>query len=279
MSATPKSQAKSAVAHKDPRGRRRPVGWHRAAPLELKYFAAHADLLKEPKPRSGRSGGYVYWCYKGRLYWKRYVIPRDPRTPTQRRSRAAFGAASHAWSENQPLSEAQRAAWRAAAAKITTKPRLWQCGWRTPQIHFVAINACKDRWGLPLVLEPPARRRKKAECRMQNAKSSAPGPLATAPRVSPQVPSPKRLTRPSSDWIRPATVLLPGQYLWQSASARRVARILESQKALSTGQLCGGQKDGGKNMIFLASFCLHVFALQVSEVHPASIPSPDRHPP
>jgi hypothetical protein len=70
-------------------------------------------------------------------------------TPKQRRSQAAFGAASKAWSENHPLSQEQRAAWYASAAKIESKPRLWQSGFLTAQLHFVGINSRKERWGLP----------------------------------------------------------------------------------------------------------------------------------
>jgi hypothetical protein len=51
----------SAVPHKDPRGRRQAVGWHRAAALDPKYLELHAQLISKGKPMSGRIGGYVYW--------------------------------------------------------------------------------------------------------------------------------------------------------------------------------------------------------------------------
>jgi len=127
----------SAVPPKDPRGRRRPVGWDRAAPLAPKDLGLHAKLLADGKPMSGRMRGFVYSFHHGRLHSHRYVVPRDPRTPAQRRSCAVFRKASKTWSENQPLTEAQRDAWYAAAAKVKCRPRLTPSGFRTAQQHFV----------------------------------------------------------------------------------------------------------------------------------------------
>ena len=61
MTAMPISRSMSAVPHKDPRGRRQAVGWHRAAALDPKYLELHAQLISKGKPMSGRIGGYVYW--------------------------------------------------------------------------------------------------------------------------------------------------------------------------------------------------------------------------
>ena len=163
MKDKPKSRSISAVLHKDPRGRRCPVGYDRAAPLNPKDRELHAKLVAEGKPMSGRMGAFVYSYYNGRLHWHRYVVPKDPRTPAQRRSRAAFGKASKAWSENQRLTQEQRDDWYAAAAKIKSKPRLGLSGSLTAQQHFVRSNALKQRWGLSLLLEPPAGERKNAE--------------------------------------------------------------------------------------------------------------------
>ena len=199
-----------AVRRKDPRGRRRPVGYDRAAPLQPIDLEAHKKLLDERKIMSGRSRGHVYWWHNGRLHWRRYVIPRDPRTVTQRRSRAAFGKASRAWSENQPLTQAQRDAWYAEAAKIKSRPRLWLSGFLTAQQYFVGSNSFKDRWGLPLLLEPPMGGRKNAEgsppsavllgrTRRQNRSFSA------------QVEQPKKLARPSWEPDRACAVPAPSQ--------------------------------------------------------------------
>ena len=51
--------------------------------------------------RGGRFGGYVYWWQNGRLHWRRYVVPKDPHTPAQQRSRTAFGT-------TPPLLEVER---------------------------------------------------------------------------------------------------------------------------------------------------------------------------
>ncbi len=76
------SRSLSAVPHKDPRGRRRPVGYDRAAPLEPIDLEAHKQLLGSHQFMSGRSRGYVYWWHKGKLHKRRYVIPKDPHTPS-----------------------------------------------------------------------------------------------------------------------------------------------------------------------------------------------------
>jgi hypothetical protein len=145
------------------------------------------QLLDAHKIMSGRCGSYVYSWWKGKLHRRRYVVPRDPRTPAQRRSRGAFGKAAKAWSENVPLTEAQRHAWYATAAKIKSSFRLGLSGFRTAQQHFVGSNALKQRWGLPLLLEPPTGRRQKAQARRQNTEFSA------------QVQQPQRLVRPT--WV------------------------------------------------------------------------------
>ena len=54
----------SAPLHRDPRGRRRPVGYDRAAPLDAKDLGLHAKLLAEGKPMSGRMRGFVYSWHK-----------------------------------------------------------------------------------------------------------------------------------------------------------------------------------------------------------------------
>ena len=112
---------------------------------------------------SGRCGGFVYYWAYGRQCWRIAVIPKDPHTAAQRRSQAAFGAASKAWSQNRPLTEAQRTAWHAAAAMVRSTPRLGLSGFRTAQQHFVGTNSRKPRWHLPLLLEPPPRKALEAE--------------------------------------------------------------------------------------------------------------------
>jgi hypothetical protein len=248
------SRGMSAVPHRDPRGRRRPVGWHRAATLEPKYRELHAWLISEGRPLSGRCGGYVYSWFNGRLHWRRYVLPTDPRTPAQQRSQAAFRAASVAWSQYQPLSHAQRDAWRASAAKIKSRPRLGAWGFLTAQQHFVGNNSLKDRWGLPLLLEPREKgmqtdegRIKKAELRTEarqarrvtrstsgSRRTCAVSPLSlrravekrsgkpAACRVPTQVANYQPLTRPSSERHLSTPRPLLVQRRWQTRSASRL---------------------------------------------------------
>ena len=60
------------------------------SPKELKL---HARLIAEASLKSGRSGAYVYYTDKGKQRYRRYVVPKDPRTPRQHLSRAIFAAA------------------------------------------------------------------------------------------------------------------------------------------------------------------------------------------
>ena len=261
MSARPLSRSMSPVPRKDPRGRRRPVGYDRAAPLKPIDLETHTQLLDAHKIMSGRCRGYVYWWQNGRLHWRRYVVPRDPSTPTQRRSRAAFGAASKAWSQNQPLTQEQRTAWRAEAATIRSRPRLWQSGSLFAQQYFVKRNSLKERWGLPMLLEPPGRVSQKADSKTQTTRFSAkasrtqqvartaqgirPAVAASSPRLSspgkscaarstalrvPAQESPgHRLTPPSSDSGRTATAPLPVQCRWHALSSHRRRSVASPQ--------------------------------------------------
>jgi hypothetical protein len=251
------SRSLSAVPHKDPRGRRRPVGYDRAAPLTPIDLEAHKQLLGAHQMMSGRGRGYVYWWWKGKLHKRRYVIPKDPHTPAQQCSRSAFGAASKAFSENNTLTQEQRDAWRAAAAKIKSHPRLGQSGTLTAQNLIVGSNSRKERWGLPLLLEPPGWEKKKLEAGMENTQSSAPVPqpqkvLRTAReprracarpapslpgaaksstgrravlRVPTQVPHYQSLTRPSSDRFPATSMPLPVHYRWLACSPSRGSGI------------------------------------------------------
>ena len=219
MSATPVTRYTLADLRKAaPRGGR-VVPRHPAPALEAWYRALHAQILGDKRPVSGRAGRYVYYWAYGRLCWRVYVVPKDPRTAVQRRSRAAFGAASKAWSQSRLLTQERRAAWRAAAAKTKSAPRLGQSGRLNAQQAFVKQNSLKERWDLPLLLEPPQGGMKKAECRMQ--KPESPAQPQQPPAVSPsrithhasrsplQAPLPQPLTRPSSDRLPTACLPLP----------------------------------------------------------------------
>ncbi len=230
MSATPVTRYTLANLRQAAPRRSRVVPRHPTPAREAWYRQLHQQIRGEKRPVSGRAGRYVYYWAYGRLCWRAYVVPKDPRTAVQRRSRAAFGAASKAWSESRLLTPERRHAWRAAAANTKSTPRLGQSGRLTPQQTFVKQNSLKEHWSQPLLLEPPAEGRKKEECRMQKPESAAPAqqhPSVAPSRItstlrsaaaedghpasrSPsQVPLPQSLTRPSSDCFPTASVALP----------------------------------------------------------------------
>ena len=104
-------------------------------------------------PRSGRDGGFVYYMRGKKLCRRRYVVPKNVRTAGRGRARGAFGAIAKAWS--RVLTEEQRRAWNAAAARVRSRPRLWQAGWLSGQTHFAGINSARSRIGRDILLWPP----------------------------------------------------------------------------------------------------------------------------
>jgi hypothetical protein len=118
-------------------------------------FQGQDPMIMPDVPWSGRWRDRVYYMRGGRQCWRRYVVPKDPRTPAQLRQRAALSAASKAWSHSQRLTEEQRQDWRVAGAKIQSRPRLSQSGPLTGQQHYVGRNCTLDQigremlWGLP----------------------------------------------------------------------------------------------------------------------------------
>jgi hypothetical protein len=92
-------------------------------------------------PRSGRRGEWVYYMRGNKQFRRRYVRPRDPRTPAQLRVRQTFGAAAKAWS-SPGLSQQERQDVRTAAKKVQSRPRLRQSGHLFGQQYFVG-QACR----------------------------------------------------------------------------------------------------------------------------------------
>jgi hypothetical protein len=87
---------------------------------------------------------------------RRWVKPKDPRTTTQLRYRAALTAAAKAWSNSPFLTEEDRKAWCARAKKLRSRPRLAQSGPLTGQLYFVAVNTERLLKGLVMLRRPPA---------------------------------------------------------------------------------------------------------------------------
>ena len=92
MSATPITRYSMADLRKAAPRRSRVVPRHSNPALEAWSLQLHHQIRGEKRPVSGRAGRYVYYWAYGRLCWRVYVVPKDPRTAVQRRSWAAFGA-------------------------------------------------------------------------------------------------------------------------------------------------------------------------------------------
>src|ERR1035437_2736820 len=106
-------------------------------------------------PKSGRGRDVVFYRRGRGQYWRRPVVPHNPRTATQRRARAILSAVSKAWSEL--LTEPERRAWMAAGRKVRSHPRLGQAGPLTGEMHFAGINSARAAIGRELLRVPPER--------------------------------------------------------------------------------------------------------------------------
>ena len=150
-----------------PRRRRRSVPTGGKALLGAKERKLHDQLKKDGRPKSGRAGAYVYYMRKGRQCWRRYVVPKDPRTIAQRRSRAIFGSASKTWSADEFLTDEQRDAWYAQGAKTRSRRRLGSSGRLTGQQNFVGRNCAKGQRERGVRLEPLKREKNNRESKAQ----------------------------------------------------------------------------------------------------------------
>ena len=105
--------------------------WCRRCP-----FCAPSGQCLDTRIRSGRCGDWVYYPLPGgKQCRRRWVRPKDPRTPAQRQSRVRLGAASHKYSA--ALTDQERDACIAAAVKRRSRPRLGQSGPLTGQQYSV----------------------------------------------------------------------------------------------------------------------------------------------
>jgi hypothetical protein len=95
------------------------------------------DVKRSDVPRSGRCGDIVYYMLGNKQCQRRYVVPKDPRTPKQLRCRAVFGEASRTWSHSPKLTQEDRRRCCAEAAKVQSRVRLGQSGPLTGQQHYV----------------------------------------------------------------------------------------------------------------------------------------------
>ena len=150
--------------------------WCRRCP-----FRAPSGRCLDPTLRSGRCGDWVYYLLPGGKQWRRrWVRPKDPRTPAQLQNRARLGAASHHYGAR--LTEEERTACTAAGAKRQSRPRLGQSGPLTGQQYSVRQAYAKP-----------------AAANARNA------------RIPAQVPPPQKLTRPTWGQHRSGSSAAPGQ--------------------------------------------------------------------
>jgi hypothetical protein len=190
---------------------------------------------------SGRFGDYVYYMRGGRQCCRRYVVPKDPRTPAQLRWRAALSAASRAWSNSGGLTELERQACRAAGAKMRGRPRMGQSGPLTGQLYYVKQTCGREEGG--------ERRRKNAECRRTGNRSGA--GQGRSPKSEVRVPNGpwcgeelhSRGTRigKRSTWeqYRAATVIPPSHYRQGAERGRR-----KEECRMKNGGGAGGRGKG-----------------------------------
>src|ERR1035441_4633044 len=106
-------------------------------------------------PKSGRGREGVFYRRRRGQYWRRHVIPHNPRTAAQRRARAILSAVSKAWSEL--LTEPERQVWMAAGAKVRSRPGVSQSGRLSGEMHFAGINSARLSIGRELLRVPPER--------------------------------------------------------------------------------------------------------------------------
>ena len=104
-------------------------------------------------PQSGKNGTLVSYKHRTGQFRRKYVLPRDPRTPAQLARREAFELAAQLWAT---LTQEQYRLWKTAAEGHSTEKRLNQSGGLQAYHLFCRINCNLAAIGLPMVVEPPA---------------------------------------------------------------------------------------------------------------------------
>jgi hypothetical protein len=179
-------------------------------------------LKRDGRPKSGRAGAYVYYMRKDRQCWRRYVVPKDPRTAAQRRSRVVFGTASKTWSADELLTDEQRDAWYAQGAKTRSRSRLGSSGKLTGQQDFVGRNCAKGQRERGVRMEPRKPEQKKGERKAQK------------PVLIAEAPQPQIVTQSTWGTRRAFAVVGRCRHRVRRGYARKGKnRLLTSQRAVS----------------------------------------------
>ena len=105
-------------------------------------------------PQCGKRGVTVSQGGRYGQISRALVIPTNPRTPAQMAIRNRLSGVAAQWRQ---LTEAQRAAWTAAAKTLSSKPSDGQSGSLTGGQLFTKINVGRLTIGMELALVPPAK--------------------------------------------------------------------------------------------------------------------------
>ena len=125
--------------------------WCRRCP-----FRAPSGRCLDTRIRSGRCGDWVFYRLPGgKQCRRRWVRPKDPRTPAQVQNRARLAAASRKYST--VLTERERDAFIAAGARCRSRPRLGQSGPLTGSQYSVRSEYTANAAGKVQNTEIPAR--------------------------------------------------------------------------------------------------------------------------
>jgi hypothetical protein len=156
-------------------------------------FRAPSGRCLDRALKSGRCGDWIWFVRYGKQIRRRYLRPRDPRTPVQLRARTRLSAASRTYSYS--LTEKQQDASIAAGAKRQSRSRMGQSGPLTGQQYSIRRQyALQKAHGkgvktaiAPQVLQPQKLKRTSWEPRRDIARTS-PGPRRIRPRPARPLP-------------------------------------------------------------------------------------------
>ena len=174
---------------------------------------------------SGRDREWVYYMRGRKQCRRRYVVPRDPRSPAQMRARAALAAASRFWSHCQDITDQERDAWEAVANRVQSRPRLGQSGPLTGQQYYVACQCAKNRRRRPI---PAAARANRAPLGHKPEPARPSGAAASTWEPRRTCAGPTRGRRAASLGRRRAArdnVSIPTRPRWPERPARRLGAL------------------------------------------------------
>jgi transcriptional regulator with XRE-family HTH domain len=203
---------------------------------------------------SGRCGDWVWFVRNGKQLRRRWVKPKDPCTPKQRRCRARLGSVSAAYSDE--LTEGQQKACIAKGAKRPCRPRLGPSGNQTGQQYWVH-KELKGKTG--------SRRRKKVQI------TQVPRLQALTTKFGSEVPQRQALTRTTWEPHRQHSGDTPAQHRpntpqrkrdkgrMEKAEGRRkwegdASEVLQNQR-LTTETRCRGAARGRTFPVFRRPRC------------------------